>query len=124
MTTLASAKSQWNVSSRAGRKKNPVAADKVSVEQGRVLWAKQCTQCHGSSGKGDGAEASKLEGGVPDLSKSKIMDLQSDGVLFRKLTVGRQPMPGYKKTISDKDRWHLVNYMRTLVVKAKRRGNR
>ena len=29
-------------------------------------------------------------------------------------TEGRRPMPRFQKTLSDEQRWHLVNYIRSL----------
>ena len=39
---------------------------------------------------------------------------QSDGALFWKLTEGKAPMPAYDKTLSETDRWQVINYLRTL----------
>jgi mono/diheme cytochrome c family protein len=39
---------------------------------------------------------------------------QADGELFWKISEGRGAMVGWKLIISEEDRWHLVNYIRTL----------
>ena len=42
------------------------------------------------------------------------MSEQTDGELFWKITQGRTPMPAYRGTLSQKQRWAMVNYLRTL----------
>ena len=37
----------------AAKLNNPVAADAVSIADGRQTYDKQCAGCHGDSGKGD-----------------------------------------------------------------------
>lgn len=107
-------KTTWKVPSMAARTKNPIAVDAKSLAAGKALYAKECASCHGASGRGDGAEGRKLEGTMPDLTDSELIASQSDGELFRKVTMGRRPMPGYKASLSDEQRWHLVNYMRAM----------
>lgn len=107
-------KSEWRVPSIAARTRNPIAADAASLKQGRELWAAQCAQCHGQAGRGDGPEARKLDRKTPDFGDPELLPSQTDGELYRKISIGRRPMPGYGKTLTDAQRWHLVNHMRTL----------
>lgn len=108
-------KSEWRVPSIAARTKNPIAPDGASLKQGKQLWAAQCASCHGAEGRGDGPESRKLDKKTPDFADAELLSSQSDGELFRKISIGRRPMPGYGKTLTDAQRWHLVNHMRTLV---------
>ena len=103
----------WPVSEEKSAVTNPILADERSAAQGKVIYARECLSCHGVLGKGDGSAANNLEKKVPDLSDAG-MNQYSDGALFYKITVGRRPMPNYKKTLTDEERWHIVNYMRTL----------
>jgi mono/diheme cytochrome c family protein len=43
---------------------------------------------------------------------------QSDGALFYKITEGRGPMPSFKTTLTEQQRWDVVNHIRTLAPKA------
>lgn len=88
--------------------KNPVKADKVSLESGKTLYIKSCKMCHGAEGKG-GKMAGKSN------FTSKEFKALTDGEIYYFTTEGIGKMPAYKNKIKeDNDRWSLVNYMRTL----------
>ncbi len=104
---------EWVAPARAAKKKSPIPAAAPSLERGKALYVKECASCHGDKGKGDGPAAKDLEKHPGDLTAAKMWD-QTDGAFFWKLTEGRKPMPSYAQTISEEDRWHVINYMRTL----------
>jgi mono/diheme cytochrome c family protein len=93
--------------------KNPVAVDKTVLTEAKVLYSTNCAPCHGDKGRGDGAAAAALNPKPADHS-SAVVQSETDGSLFWKLSEGRNPMPSYKKMLTDKQRWELVNYIRTL----------
>ena len=103
----------WKAPARAASKPNPFPADDKSLKLGKAAYVKECQDCHGDRGKGDGPAAKDLVEGIPDITAEKILK-QTDGELFWKITTGRKPMPAMEKTLSEDDRWHVVNYMRTL----------
>jgi mono/diheme cytochrome c family protein len=103
---------EWKVPARAAQRENPVQADENSIAVGKTLYVKECLDCHGPKGHGDGAGARDLDAPVPDLSDAKMWK-QSDGSMFYKITEGRDPMPA-AENLSDEQRWHIVNYVRTL----------
>jgi len=45
-----------------------------------------------------------------------MMSMHPDGDLFWKIGKGKGAMPGFKKILSDPDRWNLVNYIRTFTI--------
>ena len=106
----------WVAPARAAKKKNPVAADAGSLAKGKPVYFKECASCHGDTGKGDGSAVKDLERKPGDLTLSKMFD-QSDGALFWKITEGNKPMASYEKTLSEEDRWNVINYVRTLAAK-------
>ncbi len=73
----------------------------------------RCIACHGPGGKGDGP-ASKALNPKPADHTSARTQAQTDGELFWKITNGKGMMVGWEKIIKEEDRWHLVNYIRTL----------
>ena len=95
--------------------KNPVAAaqKKASTERGQALYVKECTGCHGPTGKGDGPDGMYFTTAPSDLT-AKGAQGQSDAVLFMKLTQGRGDMKGYEKVYDAAQRWDLVNAVRAL----------
>jgi mono/diheme cytochrome c family protein len=109
---LALAAGKWKVPASAEQRKSPYKADEKSVAAGKRVYAKECSECHGKSGKGDGPGAKDLLERPPDLGASEVQR-QSDGALFHKLTTGNGEMPAYRKLLSEDERWHLVNYLRS-----------
>jgi mono/diheme cytochrome c family protein len=101
------------VTAREARQKNPIPPTEENLAAGKRLYQKQCGDCHGAAGKGDGKSAVDLDPKPSDLSQPEVAN-QSDGVLFWRITRGRKPMPGFEKTISKEDRWRVVLFIRTL----------
>ena len=102
---------EWKAPARAAAKKNPVAADAVSVGRGKAVYTAECASCHGNSGKGDGPAAKDLEKHPGDMTK---LGGQSDGALFWKITEGKKPMASFASKLSEQQRWDVINYMRSL----------
>ena len=107
------ASTSWVAPAHAARRHNPVPPDPHSIAAGRTLYSDQCLCCHGSSGKGDGPSSSDLNPKPDDLTTSALR-VQTDGAIFWKITSGLDPMPGFDSQLSDKDRWNVVNFIRTL----------
>lgn len=105
----------WEVPAKYKSMKNPTdAKDKEGANEGKALFAKQCSACHGKKGLGDGSKAPDLKGDMGDFSSAKSQK-QTDGEMFYRITEGRGDMPSFKKKIpNDEDRWLVVNYVRTL----------
>ncbi|MFI0490572.1 c-type cytochrome [Flavobacterium sp.] len=105
----------WEVPAKYKSMKNPTnAKDKEGANEGKALFAKQCSSCHGKKGLGDGSKAPELKGDMGDFSSSKAQS-QTDGEIFYKISEGRADMPSFKKKIpNDEDRWLVVNYVRSL----------
>ena len=72
-----------------------------------------CVTCHGPNGKGDGPAAAALPPPKPADWTSTKLATESDGDIFWKISTGRGAMPPWKH-LPDKDRWEIVNYIRTL----------
>lgn len=102
---------EWVAPARAAAKKNPVAADQVSIGRGKAVYMADCASCHGNSGKGDGPAAKDLEKHPGDMTK---LGGQSDGALFWKITEGKKPMASFATKLSEQQRWDVINYMRSL----------
>ncbi len=83
----------------AGRA-NPVAPTAESVAGGQRIYRANCSACHAVNGE--------------DLVT--VIRADSDGALEWRIATGTAAtrMPGFASTLSSDDRWHLVNYLRTL----------
>ena len=91
--------------------KNPQSGA-PSVAAGKKSAETNCVTCHGAAGKGDGVAAAALNPKPANWTSDKVK-ADSDGVLFCKMSNGRGPMPPWKH-LPDKERWDLVNYIRSL----------
>jgi mono/diheme cytochrome c family protein len=81
-------------------------------QEGKKVFDANCVVCHGASGKGDGPVGAALTPKPGDLT-GKAVQAQSDGELFWKISTGRGAMPSWQ-TLPEKDRWSLVQFIRTL----------
>jgi mono/diheme cytochrome c family protein len=100
----------------AAARRNPVAATPESVTKGGDLFAIYCTPCHGATGKGDGLVAAKF---VPaaDLSNADLQKGRTDGYWQSYLSVGGAIMPAYGEALTPEERWHVVNFLRSLAAR-------
>jgi mono/diheme cytochrome c family protein len=113
-------KNTWELPADADKTKNPVAATDESIAKGKELYLDRnkgnCIFCHGETGAGNEANFPRLRRKPADLSNKERMTAMTDGELFWKITKGINGiMPaGERKMPQDEERWHVVNYIRTL----------
>ena len=105
---------QWNIPEEAKRRQNPIQPSPQALDAARVLYRDHCERCHGKTGKGDGADATKFSTSPRDLTDGSRMSAQSDCELFYKISEGRRPMPEFKTKFTEEQRWQLVLLMRWL----------
>jgi len=93
---------------------NPVEADDVSIERGRLLYGINCSHCHGPAGQGDGSVAPFLANKPANLTLPATQT-KSDGALFLAISTGVPGrMPALNENLTVRDRWDVVNFLRTL----------
>jgi mono/diheme cytochrome c family protein len=105
---------------------NPIPADGVSVERGRLLYSVTCIQCHGPKFDGNGLIAGYLANQPADLTgnvvqskvDSELFAIISNGVVIDTTTNGVKTsvirMPALNENLTVRDRWDLVNFIRSL----------
>ena len=98
--------------------------DAGHLAQGRAVFeANQCADCHGDNGRGNGLSAPDLEDewGYPirpaDMTKRwtyRASPTRED--IYRTFMTGLNgtPMPSYQQSITEEDRWALVDYVWSL----------
>jgi mono/diheme cytochrome c family protein len=106
---VVSAQGEWKAPADAKNTKNPVKG----VGNAKKNVETNCASCHGASGRGDGPAAVALPPPKPADWTSAPVQGQTDGELFWKISNGRGAMPPWKH-LPEKDRWEIVNYLRTL----------
>ncbi len=107
----ASKASSWVAPERASNRANPLPPSPDAITRGQDLFKRDCAQCHGKAGHGDGPMAASVQPRPANLASQQVQS-QSDGALFWKITQGRGMMP--KATLKDNDKWAVINYLRTL----------
>jgi mono/diheme cytochrome c family protein len=108
--------SDWKAPPGAVNRPNPVAANASALALGQKLYVGNCMMCHGQSGRGDGPGAAALEKKPADLT-ARVKGGATDGELFWKISEGRSPMISWKGSLSETQRWELVNYIKSLAGK-------
>jgi mono/diheme cytochrome c family protein len=111
---------QWNIPDEAKLRQNPVHGSPQALDSARILYDDHCERCHGKSGRGDGADATKFSTSPRDLTDNTRMSEQSDGELFYKISEGRKPMPEFKTKLTEEQRWQLVLLMRSMASSEKK----
>jgi mono/diheme cytochrome c family protein len=101
-------------SQAVGVPSNPVAADQTSISRGSELYKINCALCHGIQGKGDGPVASHLKNKPFDLTSFPIHSYTDGGILFVISTGVAGKMPALNENLTVRERWDVVNYVRTL----------
>ena len=102
--------------------KNPVPASPESIARGRTCYGYYCVQCHGFKYNGDGTVGQSFFPLPTDLRSELVQSWRSEEDLFRAISygAGEDPVlhvprhPPLSYTVAVRDRWHLINWIRTL----------
>jgi mono/diheme cytochrome c family protein len=98
-----------------GAPDNPIAGDDISVLRGAELYSLHCQMCHGTTGEGTGPIAPFLINFKPANLTSEVVQAKSDGSIFLTITYGIEGrMPPLNENLTVRERWDVVNYIRTL----------
>lgn len=112
------------VADTASALRNPLADGEEDPARGEELYTIYCAVCHGPEGTGrgpavnwDGQQNPANDNRFPmvpalDLT-SGTGPARSDGYIWGMIENGRGMMPSYRR-IGERDRWHLIAYVRTL----------
>jgi len=92
--------------------KNPLDSTAEVLSEGKVLYTKFCTHCHGDKGLGDG-KVGVVYAGVPAYNSRALQDV-TGGHIFHVITMGKGRMGAHGSQISMEDRWKIVRYVQVL----------
>lgn len=97
--------------------KNPLGplspADNLEAAR---LFNINCAICHGAKGTANGPLSSKI-GAIANLTQPMYITM-ADGTMFHSLQYGKNNMGSYASQLSRKQRWMIIQYIRTLQPKA------
>jgi mono/diheme cytochrome c family protein len=98
----------------AGVPANPVVADQVSIERGAELFRITCVPCHGQNGTGNGVVGNFFTYKPADLTSVYVQQI-SDASIFLTISTGiTGRMPPLNENLAVRERWDVVNFVRTL----------
>ena len=108
------AQKNWAVPEYTKGLKNPFAGNTAATAEGKVIYGQMCVLCHGITGEGNGEAGLSLEKKPANFLTLKNIADDTDGEIFWKITVGKPPMSSYDESLTEDQRWQLVNYIRQL----------
>ncbi|PXW81469.1 putative copper resistance protein D [Nitrosomonas sp. Nm84] len=96
--------------------KPTVPFDVISISNGSQLFAAHCASCHGPQGKGAGVITDPEIKDPTDLLTEPHTTKYTVGNIFHQLSHGipGTTMPGFSATLSEENRWDLINYLHAL----------
>lgn len=103
----------WRVPEEAKQRSNPIQPSPATLGAAKSIYSDKCANCHGDSGKGDGADANSYYPKPSDLADPSRMNNVTDGELFYKISEGHKPMPAFKRKLTEEQRWQLVLLVRS-----------
>jgi len=95
------------------RLRNPLPPTDIVLEQGKKTYQYFCRMCHGPGGRGKGTVGQSFAPLPTDLGSRLVQD-QSDGQIFHRISAGYKRHPPLAYTVSEKDRWAVIRYIRNL----------
>jgi mono/diheme cytochrome c family protein len=95
----------WLVPAEEAALANPSAYTLENIKSGKAIYTLNCKSCHGDPGKNNPLALVPL----PVDIASERMQANTEGELFYKISNGKGVMPPFQSTLSEADRWMLVN---------------
>src|SRR5262252_6092288 len=108
----------WIVPEEAKRMPNPIKPSQANPFEVHRMYLDKCAECHGETGKGDGNQSKTYNTPPTNFTDTARMSTMGDGELFYKITEGHRPMPGFKKRLTEEQRWQLVLFVRSFAEQA------
>ncbi|MFQ5617018.1 MAG: c-type cytochrome, partial [Anaerolineales bacterium] len=91
-----------------------LSMDTESVALGRERYQAYCADCHGESGRGDGARAAAFTQSVTDFTDQALMSKRSAKDLFEGIAHAAEDVPDFASQVGEDERWALADYLRSL----------
>ncbi len=88
----------------------------IDLAEGRTIFERSCSSCHGATGRGDGTAAARMSPRPPAIGTADHMRGITPALMFRITSIGiaGTPMAGFAGTLTPDQRWNVVAYVNTL----------
>ena len=93
--------------------KNPLAFNAKNLAEGKVLYTRFCSPCHGEQGKGDGLVGQKYKG-VANFQAGNVKGA-SQGHIFHVITHGKGRMYPHGSQVNPEERWKIAMYVKQVI---------
>ncbi|MEP7270842.1 MAG: cytochrome c [Acidobacteriota bacterium] len=104
---------EWQAPPEALALTSPLQGRPDAVKIGEALYNQRCVDCHGKKGYGNGPMSRGIRKAPTNLA-SRMVQANTDGELYWKITNGRSPMPANRVRFEDDQRWYIVAFLRSL----------
>jgi mono/diheme cytochrome c family protein len=94
--------------------KNPLSSSDVTLSEGKEIYTKFCTHCHGKEGKGDGLTVTAGGHPPPPAYDSQTLKNLPEGKMFHTITYGKNLMGPHASQLNVEERWKVIRYVQTL----------
>lgn len=84
----------------------------TTVAIGAQLFSKNCVQCHGEDGRGQGELGKALP--EPPANLRELAKEKSANTFAANIYYGKNLMPAYKDKLTKEQIWHLANFVKSL----------
>ncbi|MFP5491243.1 MAG: cytochrome c [Bacteriovoracia bacterium] len=86
---------------------------KDSILRGQELYKKNCLECHGERGRGDGHLAKQQK--VQPANLQRTLKEVAHFEFYLSISQLQGEMPGWRAPLDHRDREDIINYLRTFV---------
>ena len=94
---------------------NPIPDSPEVLEDGKQLFVKFCSHCHGETGAGDGPVNDVLHG-VANLTSPQSKTF-TEGHIFHVITWGKGRMGSHASQLNQEERWKIARYVKEVLQK-------
>lgn len=91
--------------------KSPLPMNAQVLEDGKVLYTKFCSHCHGETGDGKGPVNDKFKG-VANIGAEGGFTNITEGHIFHVITHGKGRMWSHASQLDQEERWKIARYIK------------
>ncbi len=91
---------------------NPLDSTDAVLSDGKGLFLRFCSHCHGETGQADGLVGNVFMG-VPAYNVGRVKDIP-EGEIFHVISMGKGRMGAHGSQLSEEERWKIVRYVQVL----------